>query len=166
MVMGGSTRIAIVSSGAIDVSSDCSIFTDLTTGSRQLFSLSQTWYLWGKHPAIGCTRICSFSAPFNPLLSSFCVSFAKNRAPLFWNCPFLSQFDVFHCKLIPEICLFRSLWKAEKEVRWGSGCGKGGEARNHVSLSFSGYLSGRILLLALIDPVPQTNSPKDLWGKI
>ena len=45
---------------------------------------------------------------------------------------------MFPCKVNPEICLFRSLWEAEKRVPWGLAWGKGKEGLFWGFYGFSG----------------------------
>jgi hypothetical protein len=75
----------------------------------------------GRYP-----RISSFGLFLTRLEVILCL-IRKKPCLCFWDSPFLPPFDVFPCKLNPEICLFRSLLEAEKRVPWGLGWGKGKE---------------------------------------
>jgi len=76
---------------------------------------------------IGClTKGCPGDPPGSPHLGLFltllevilCL-FCEKSCLCFWDSLFLPPFDVFPCKLNPEICLFSPLLEAEKRVPGG-----------------------------------------------
>jgi hypothetical protein len=83
----------------------------------RLPSPSETGYLRREHPRQGDPPGSPHFWLFLTRLEVILCLFYKKPCLCFWNRSFHSLFDMIPYKLNPEICLFRSLWEAEREVR-------------------------------------------------